>query len=67
MTICVNGKSITLEEKMNITALLEHEGYIPETIVVERNEKIVSKDEYDSIFTEEGDVIEILRFVGGGQ
>ena len=52
MTICVNGKSITLEEKMNITALLEHEGYIPETIVVERNEEIVSKDEYDSIFTE---------------
>lgn len=67
MTICVNGKSITLEEKMNITSLLKHEGYIPETIVVERNEEIVSKSEYDSIFTEEGDVIEILRFVGGGQ
>lgn len=67
MTICVNGKSITLEEKMNITSLLEQEGYIPETIVVERNEEIVSKNEYDSIFTEEGDVIEILRFVGGGQ
>lgn len=67
MTICVNGKNITLEEKMNITSLLEHEGYIPETIVVERNEEIVSKDEYDNIFTEDEDVIEILRFVGGGQ
>ncbi|SFH71817.1 sulfur carrier protein [Pseudobutyrivibrio sp. OR37] len=36
------------------------------TIAVELNEEIVSKADYDSTTLKEGDVLEIVSFVGGG-
>ncbi len=35
-------------------------------IAVERNEAFVPKAQYDQILLEDGDVVEIVRFVGGG-
>ena len=36
------------------------------TIAVELNEEIVSKADYDSTTLKEGDVLEVVSFVGGG-
>ncbi len=38
----------------------------PETVVAELNGKILKRDEYESALIEEGAVLELIRFVGGG-
>ena len=40
--------------------------YNPKHIVVELNEEILPKTEYDSTAIADGDVVEILSFMGGG-
>jgi sulfur carrier protein len=35
-------------------------------IAVEYNEEIISKEQYERIILKEGDVLEIVRFMGGG-
>jgi sulfur carrier protein len=34
--------------------------------VVERNREILDRDRYDAVEIEEGDVLELVHFVGGG-
>ena len=45
---------------------LDDNGYNRITIAVERNYEIVTKDKYDDVTIEDGDVIEVVSFVGGG-
>lgn len=45
---------------------LDNNGYNRLTIAVERNYEIVTKDKYDDVTIEDGDVIEVVSFVGGG-
>ena len=53
-----NGKSIVdIINEMNIDI---------RTIAVELNEEIVSKGDYDSTTLKDGDVLEVVSFVGGG-
>ena len=42
------------------------EGFELCRIVVERNLEIISADQLPDIVMEDGDIIEVLRFVGGG-
>ena len=41
-------------------------GYNRAQVAVERNEEIVPKAQYDAVTVQDGDVIEIVQFVGGG-
>ena len=50
----------------NLLDVLRKEGYEPERVVVERNLEIVPKDQLPHVVLQEEDVIEVLRFVGGG-
>jgi len=53
-----NGKSVVdIINEMNIDI---------RTIAVELNEEIVSKADYDSTTLKDGDVLEVVSFVGGG-
>lgn len=45
---------------------LDDNGYNRLTIAVERNYEIVTKDKYDDVTIEDGDIIEVVSFVGGG-
>jgi thiamine biosynthesis protein ThiS len=63
--VTINGK----QEKaagMTILAYLEQAGYTPERVVVEKNLEIIPRESLDTVLLEEGDSLEILRFVGGG-
>ena len=51
---------------MTVQAYLEQEGYGTARVVVERNLNILPGDELDKVLLEDGDTVEILRFVGGG-
>ena len=63
--VMING-----EEKeaagMTISEYLLKNDYNVLQIVVERNEEIVPKATYDEVMLGDGDVVEIVHFVGGG-
>lgn len=63
--IKINGEPKAVQG-MSLLAYLTQEGYQPERIAVECNEEIVPKAEYDRKILQDGDVLEIVSFVGGG-
>lgn len=62
----INGKEMDFSEGITIKNLIEQLNLNPDTIVVELNLEIVSKDEYTSRKLSKKDRIEIISFVGGG-
>jgi len=63
--ITVNGKEIDFNGN-TLKDLIQNYNLKPEMIAVERNREIVKKDSYDSQSVMDGDIIELVRFVGGG-
>lgn len=61
----INGKDVDAAG-VSLTAYLAGEGLRPECIAVERNNAIVKRSTYDDVIFADGDVIEIVHFVGGG-
>lgn len=49
-------------ERMSVRKLLERLGVLPETVVVVRNEEIVTEDELLDV----NDEVELIRVVSGG-
>ena len=66
MKIVVNGDERSVPEGTTIAELLGSLELEPGAVVVERNREIVPRDEVDEVALEEGDRLEIVRFVGGG-
>lgn len=64
--IKVNGKIKEYENSITIESLILQEGYKKDIVVVEVNEKIIKKNEYETYMLKDGDKVEILKFVGGG-
>lgn len=63
--VTINGKQ---EEAagMTILAYLEEAGYSPDRVVVEKNLEIIPREALSASLLEDGDSVEVLRFVGGG-
>ena len=61
----VNGTGLDIAGK-TLSEYLAWTNYDPQRIAVERNEDIVFKSEYDITVLQDGDRMEIVRFVGGG-
>ncbi len=61
----INGEEKTLAGQ-NLLAYLQEAGFEPERVVVERNLEIVPKEQLAQVVIQDEDVIEVLRFVGGG-
>jgi thiazole synthase len=66
MLITINGESKTIESNTNVAGLLNGLGIDSRKVAVERNFEIVPKSEFDSIFVNDGDKLEIVHFIGGG-
>ncbi|MFZ5969622.1 MAG: sulfur carrier protein ThiS [Bacillota bacterium] len=62
----VNGKEMELPAAITIAQLLEKLSLRQDTVVVEVNLQIVSKDEYGVWLLQGDDKVEIVSFVGGG-
>ena len=68
MKVTVNGEVVNLEKSLNITDfLVEVKADQPEYVTVQRNGEFVQREDFDKIFVEEGDEIEFLYFMGGGE
>ena len=66
ITIKLNGKNETLEDKINVANFLEQKSIKQQSVVVMINEDIIKKDKFETTLIKNGDEVEILRFVSGG-
>ena len=64
--ITVNGVKRTLEQPLSVTEYLEKNQYIPVQVAIELNDQILARELYGSTILKEGDVMEIVSFMGGG-
>ena len=64
--VTINGQSIELKSSITIAEYLAQNDYKADRIAVELNEAILPKDSYASTILKDGDVLEIVNFVGGG-
>ncbi|MDO4719207.1 MAG: sulfur carrier protein ThiS [Peptostreptococcaceae bacterium] len=62
----VNGREIRLEKSLSLAEFLREEGYCEGRLAVERNGEIVRKADFGSTLLKDGDILEIVNFVGGG-
>lgn len=61
----VNGKLLDIAGK-TVSEYLGNSNYDTKRIVVEINENIVPKTQYDKTVLCDGDIVEVVSFVGGG-
>ena len=68
MKIHINGEEVRFDKEISVTALLtEHDVKMPEMVSVELNGEILSRSAFDNTIVKDGDNIEFLYFMGGGQ
>jgi sulfur carrier protein len=63
--IVLNGEVLDVADGFTVGALLEHLA-VRGTVAVELNRRVVPRDELPSTAIADGDVLEIVTFVGGG-
>lgn len=65
----INGEQFDTSKTAGKTLLdyVTEAGYDPVGIVIEKNMEIIHREDFDKVNIADGDVIEILHFVGGGQ
>lgn len=66
ISVRLNGAERSVAAELTVRTLLESLDLRPELVVVERNREILTRDRYDQVTVEEGDVLELVHFVGGG-
>ncbi|WP_373600742.1 sulfur carrier protein ThiS [Paraclostridium bifermentans] len=62
----VNGKEIIFKENTTVEGLLDELKINKDNVVVEINLDILENSQYSEYVLREDDVIEVIRFVGGG-
>ncbi len=66
ISVRLNGKDRHVARGLTVQTLLETLDLHPGMVVVELNRDILQRDNYDNFDVSDGDVIELVHFVGGG-
>jgi sulfur carrier protein len=66
MQLIVNGENKTVPEGLTVRGLVEHLRLTEGPVAVERNRAVVPRAEHVTTPLADGDVVEIVHFVGGG-
>lgn len=66
VSIRVNGEHKRVTAGLTIAGLAEELGLVPAKLAVERNLEVVPRSTLDQVIVEDGDELEIVHFVGGG-
>lgn len=66
LEIVVNGERREIPAPASLLDLLSHLGLDPRTVVVEHNREIVRRPSLGDTALADGDVVELVHFVGGG-
>ena len=68
MQITVSGKAKTVPDQLTVASLIEQEKVeMPQYVTVTINNAFVKRDEFPTRALSEGDVVEFLYYMGGGQ
>lgn len=67
MDIRVNGKNVNYKNELTLANLVEEMGFLGQRIAAEVNEEIKPADQYANIQLKNGDQVEIVQAIGGGQ
>jgi sulfur carrier protein len=66
ISLHVNGKKVDLEQPTALLDYLAGLGVDARTVAVEHNGEIIERARYPKVTLRAGDVVEIVRMVGGG-
>jgi thiamine biosynthesis protein ThiS len=66
MKLHINGEEKEVVYGLSLAGLLDELQIRPGRVVVELNRTIVSREQHNSTSLKDGDVLEIVHFVGGG-
>ena len=67
MNVQVNGELKAIDDGTTITALLHNLHISLERVAVEVNLEILQRQEFEHRMLQDGDRVEIISFMGGGQ
>jgi sulfur carrier protein len=62
----LNGQTIELAQNQTLAEVLAQAGFELSRVAVLKNGQIVSRTEADTLAISDGDVLEVVAFVGGG-
>lgn len=66
MKLTINGDLHDHPDGITLKALLHDTGLDDRKVAVERNREIVPKSTFGEVVLADGDVLEIVHFIGGG-
>ncbi|GAB6060435.1 sulfur carrier protein ThiS [Desulfonatronum parangueonense] len=66
MHIHINGKNEHLTAPLTLQELITSKGLDPAAVVAELNREIIPGERFAETTLQDGDHLELLRFVGGG-
>ena len=66
ISLMVNGKPKELEASIDLAAYLDSFGLNLQHVAVGYNGEVLAKDQFPEIKLRDGDILEIVRPVGGG-
>jgi sulfur carrier protein len=66
MKIHINGEQKEITDGLSVAVLLDELEIRSARVVVELNRAIISREAQESTSLKDGDVLEIVHFVGGG-
>ena len=66
ISITVNGEHRRVSAGLSLAGLANELGLAPEKVAVERNLEVVPRSTLGAVLVEDGDELEIVHFVGGG-
>ena len=66
ITFFFNGKEYYSERKINLNQLVNYFSYNTDVLIIEYNNFICNRQNWDNIFIKNNDLIEIITIVGGG-
>ena len=66
INVTINGKTESVAAGISLKSLLILLGIKSERVAIEYNREIIDRDQFDVLHLKEGDRLEIITFVGGG-
>lgn len=66
MNITLNGQKYNIESNITLKQMLINLNIEQKNIIAEVNGEVVTKDDFSNKIINENDIIELVRFVGGG-
>ena len=67
MFITLNGEPFEIDQPLSVSDLLSRLAVDPRRVAVEHNLAILKRQAFAEAIVREGDTIEIVNFVGGGE